>query len=283
MNKRPLVSIITPSYNQGPYIEQTIRSVLEQSYPNIEYLVMDGSSADGTVQILRSYEKLGVSWLSSPDDGQSDAIQQGFELARGEILGWLNSDDLLLPDAVQKVVAAFEASPGAGLVYGDLLIVDERGQLLLEHRTGQLSAQRLLRLDQALSQPGSFYRAEVLRRVGGLDRSLRYAMDYDLFIKLLRASDGVYLEEPLAKFRLHPLSKSYLYGASARLREAFRVGRRHGAPLFCRLNARRLRSALAAGLKGLLGLPPLNVEKLRMTQTSRGSAGRHNPQEASRQ
>lgn len=263
MIKKPLVSIVTPSFNQGRYIAETIESVLSQTYQNIEYIVIDGGSGDETIGILRKYKSAGLKWISEADSGQSDAIQKGFERAQGEIIGWLNSDDVLLPYTVEKVVCAFDESPDIGLVWGDLLVIDESSCPVNTCRSGSLSLNRLLNEDQSVMQPGSFYRRQYVERVGGLDKKLRFVMDYDLFIRLLRISKGVYIPEPLAKFRLHTESKSCnlmpIFGAI----EAFRVSRRLGGALLCRLNVHRASELLKGLVKRAIGMPAINVAKIR--------------------
>src|SRR5437867_5556810 len=129
-NDLPLVSIVTPSFNQAAFLEQTILSVLNQDYPKIEYIVMDGGSSDGSVDIIRRYEERLASWTSQRDNGQTDAIRRGFDRATGTIFAWLNSDDLLAPSAVRIAVDAFRRFPDAGVVYGDRLHIDAKGNVI---------------------------------------------------------------------------------------------------------------------------------------------------------
>ncbi|HLA97025.1 MAG TPA: glycosyltransferase family 2 protein, partial [Anaerolineales bacterium] len=142
---QPLVSIVTPSFNQGRFLEETIQSVLAQDYPRIEYLIVDGGSTDGSLEIIRRYaDRLGW-WVSEPDRGQTEALNKGFARARGEIFAWLNSDDTYLPQAVSEAVAYLQAHPEAGMVYGDANLVDEHGRVIGKFPARQTDYQRLRR------------------------------------------------------------------------------------------------------------------------------------------
>ena len=136
--KKPLVSIITPSFNQADYLEHTIRSVLEQDYPNIEYMVVDGGSTDGSVDIIKKYEKQLAWWVSEPDKGQSEAINKGFKRANGEIVAWLNSDDVYMPNAITRAVETLQANPEAAFVYANLHSINARGEHVNTIRYRQL-------------------------------------------------------------------------------------------------------------------------------------------------
>ena len=157
----PLVSIVTPSFNQAPFLEETLRSILEQDTPRLEALVMDGGSTDGSVDIIRRYADRLAHWQSGPDSGQPDAITEGWKRSRGEVVAYLNSDDVYLPGAVSKAVAALEAHPDVGGVYGDELRIDARGRVLAEVRNRQLSGVDLLKMN-FLSQPTVFLRRSAL-------------------------------------------------------------------------------------------------------------------------
>jgi glycosyltransferase involved in cell wall biosynthesis len=177
----PLISIITPSYNQGPYIEQTILSVLNQNYPNIEYLVVDGGSTDETLDILRRYEDR-LTWVSEPDRGQAHALNKGFRRARGEIFGWLNSDDTYEPRAIRTVVEFFRRCPEVAMVYSDGNLIDENG-----HVTARVVVQDFVWEDLLFStympQPTVFFRREVVERIGPFDENLHILMDHDFWIR----------------------------------------------------------------------------------------------------
>ncbi|MDZ4158188.1 MAG: glycosyltransferase family 2 protein, partial [Anaerolineaceae bacterium] len=175
-----LVSVVTPSYNQVRFLEATIRSVLEQDYPNIEYLIMDGGSTDGSVEIIRRYEDRLAGWVSEPDRGQTDAINKGFARAKGDIFAWLNSDDTYQPGAIAEAVSFFQQQPEVGLVYGDASFIDEDGKVIGRFPSRQTNYHRLRQGYVHICQQASFFRADLWHKVGPLDDSFFFAMDYDL-------------------------------------------------------------------------------------------------------
>ena len=174
---KPLVSIITPSFNQGRFIEETIQSVLSQEYPNIEYLVIDGGSTDETLDILRKYEDR-LRWISEPDEGQSDAINKGFQLARGEVVAWLNSDDTFLPGAVSKAVNFLVTHPEVMMVYGEGYQIDEQGRVKGRFQaTEPFNLWRLIYYSDYILQQTVFMQKQVFKEVGMLDKALHYGID----------------------------------------------------------------------------------------------------------
>lgn len=223
-NGLPLVSIVTPSYNQGRYIEETVQSVLSQDYPNIEYIVVDGGSTDNTVEILKRYERRLV-WLSEKDQGQADAVNKGFRMARGYILGWLNSDDTYLPGAIRKIVDYFHRHPDVGMVYGEGYNVDKRNHVIERYWTEPFDFQRLAETC-FISQPTVFFRSGVFRAVGPLDVSLRYCMDYDYWIRVAKRFRVDHLNEYLANSRLHSDTKT-LSGRMAMYEETLHTVKNH--------------------------------------------------------
>ena len=221
----PLVSIVTPSYNQGRFLRRTIDSVLSQDYPQVEYFVMDGGSTDESVEILRSYGER-VLWLSERDGGQAHAINKGLRRATGDILAYLNSDDVLLPGAIAAVVAHLRKNPAWDVVYGNARHIDANDQVLGDYPTAAYSLDRLLE-DCCICQPAAFWRRRLMGRVGLFDESLHYAMDYDYWMRIDRAG-AVFAHVPefLACSRVYPETKTQ----SARLavyREILEVSRRH--------------------------------------------------------
>ncbi len=204
----PLISIITPSYNQGQFIEETICSVIEQDYPRLEYLIVDGGSTDDTVEIIRRYENQIAWWVSEKDQGQTDALNKGFARASGEILAWINSDDTYLPGALRQAAQFLHEHPDVGMVYGDANLVDESGALLGKFPARQTDYARLLRGSVHIPQQASFFRAALWRQVGPLDPSFYFAMDYDLWVRLAKISQIAYHPRLWANFRLHGQGKS---------------------------------------------------------------------------
>ncbi len=204
---RPLVTVVTPSFNQGRFIRATIESVLEQDYPRIEYLVIDGGSTDETVSILKEYSGR-LRWVSERDRGQAHAINKGWRQASGSLVAYLNSDDVYLPGAVAHAVAALDGHPEAAAVYGEGYHVDEKGAILERYPTEPFNADRL-RETCFICQPTVFMRRDAVERVGYLDESLRYCMDYDLWIRLARAGKVLsHVSRYLASTRLHADAKT---------------------------------------------------------------------------
>jgi len=223
----PLVSIVTPSLNQGRYLAATIDSVLAQDYPRIEHVVVDGGSADETLDVLRRYDHL--RWVSEPDRGQAHALNKGFALSRGEILGWLNADDVYLPGAVSAAVETLRSS-GCALVHGGWCQIDEQGNVLREVAPIPFDYRLQLEVRNGVSQPGSLFTRAAFDAVGGIDESYRYAMDYELWLKLGARFEVRHVDRVLAGYRLHPESKT-VAEAEAFRPETWRAARSHGARL----------------------------------------------------
>jgi len=251
------LSLITPTLNQGRFLRQTIESVLGQQGPfELDYRVIDGGSTDDTRAILKAYRGR-LTYISQPDRGQVDAINQGLALSTGEIVGWLNSDDLLFAGALERVVEAFRARPEVEWVHGRCSIIDESGREIqrwisrYKHaRCRRHSWERLL-LENYVSQPTAFWRRRVWPEVGPLDDSVPLAFDYDLWLRLARRGDPVYIEAPIAAFRRHALSKSGQAYAEM-FRQEVRVARRHAADRPGLLRAKRWRmAAFSAIYRGL--------------------------------
>ncbi|MDX1415429.1 MAG: glycosyltransferase family 2 protein [Candidatus Promineifilaceae bacterium] len=226
--KLPKITIVTPSFNQAHYLEETIRSVLLQNYPFLEYIIIDGGSSDGSEAILKRYDAFIDFWVSEPDQGQSDALCKGFARANGEIVAWLNSDDLLEPGALLRIGQAYAANPGA-IIAGNVVNFNSvSGQERVIRQSG-LSTQNLIRLwrhDFVWHQPGLFFPRAAYEEVGGIDVNLTYAMDHDLFIRLLQICPVVYLDETVARFRLHDTSKTVAQNTELAI-EVVKVARRY--------------------------------------------------------
>lgn len=208
MSDQPLVSIVTPSFNQARYLEATIRSVLAQDYPYLKYIIVDGGSTDGSVDIIKKYaDRLGW-WVSEPDRGQTDAINKGFAQAEGEILAWLNSDDTYQPGAVAEAVAFLRARPEVGMVYGDANYIDENGRVIGRFPARQTDYCRLRHGYVHIPQQASFFRADLWRKVGPLDPSFYFAMDYDLWVRIAAQAPLQHVPRLWANFRIHRQGKT---------------------------------------------------------------------------
>lgn len=203
----PLVSVITPSYNQAAYLEATLRSVLEQNYPNIEYLVIDGGSNDGSVEIIQRYASRLSWWVSEPDGGQAEAINKGFARARGEFITWLNSDDLYLPGAIQSAVETLQQQPALGMVYGNALTIDGHGQPLNVLSFPDWQLEDLLRF-RIICQPAVFMRRTALLATGPLDQTFHFMLDHQLWLRLAARYPLAHLPEMLAAARHHAQAKN---------------------------------------------------------------------------
>lgn len=222
----PLVSIVTPSYNQGQFLKRTIESVLNQTYPNIEYIVIDGGSTDGSADTLRSYGDR-FEWISEPDRGQADAINKGFARSRGEIRAYLNSDDVLLPDAVEKAVAHFQQHPDCDLVYGRAYYIDEQDQITGMYNTAAYSFGRLMK-DCCICQPAAFWRTRIAKKIDPFNDRLNYALDYEYWLRIDRAGGRIeHIYDALASSRLYPETKT-LSARRQFYREIFQVCQAQG-------------------------------------------------------
>ncbi|OGO15933.1 MAG: hypothetical protein A2Z14_13835 [Chloroflexi bacterium RBG_16_48_8] len=221
----PLVSIVTPSYNQAAYLEAAICSVLEQDYPRIEYIVIDGGSKDGSVEILESYSDRLAYWVSESDAGQTDAINKGFDRATGQIFAWLNSDDLYQPGAISEMEAYFQKHPEIGLVYGDADFIDDDGNWIGKFPAARTDYHRLRQGFVHMPQQATFFRSRLWPLVCPLDTSFYFAMDYDLWVRLAALTPIDYVKRTWAAFRLHSDAKT-MVSADQCWPEMIRVHRR---------------------------------------------------------
>lgn len=213
MDQQPLVTIVTPSFNQGSFLEATIRSVLDQGYPRLEYLVVDGGSSDNSVEIIKKYQDRITWWVSEKDKGQSDAINKGLRRARGEIVGWLNSDDVYEPSAVSAAVVAFQRNPGIGLVYADARAIDAQGVQFNLMRARQYDLVDLLSYS-IICQPASFMRYSVLEQVNFLDPDYHLLMDHLLWLQMAQKAPILYVPQVWAAARYHDQAKNRTRGAA---------------------------------------------------------------------
>lgn len=219
MNSYPLVSIITPSYNQAQFLEKTMLSVLGQDYPNIEYLVADGGSTDGSVEIIRKYEDRLAWWVSEKDRGQADAINKGFSRAKGEVIAWVNSDDYYLPGAVSQAVKALQEHPEAGLVYGNVQVVDKDEEIINTLTYGNWQLPDLMTF-HIIGQPAVFMRRDALEKAGYLDLSYHFLLDHQLWLRIGLAARYDYVPALWARAHYHEgcknLAQAAEFGKEAR-------------------------------------------------------------------
>ena len=225
----PLLSIITPSYNQGEYIRETIASVVAQGCDNIEYIIVDNESKDNTVEIIKFYaEKYAwIKWVSERDNNQGDALTKGFRMAKGSLLAWINSDDLYEPGAIAAVIDYFLKHPETGMVYGDAWIIDRRGDKLKKYEfTRDFDLWSLVHIWDYIVQPAVFFRRSLFEDVGGLDPTLNWCLDWDLWIRMAKVTTVAYLPRSLAASREYRETKTHT-GGGQRLAEIRRLMIKH--------------------------------------------------------
>lgn len=207
-NEWPKISVVTPSYNQGEFIERTINSVLSQNYPSLEYIIIDGGSTDNSVEIIKKYEKDITYWVSEKDDGQTQAINKGFRRATGDIVAWLNSDDEYTPGALEAVAKTFMANEKTDFVFGNMLSVDIEGNLLRYDRNTRFSFSALVLFGMVISQPSCFWKKSLLEKHGYLDETKHFSMDYEFFCRIGKHIHPKHINKPLSRFRWHEEQKS---------------------------------------------------------------------------
>ncbi len=207
MASLPLVSIVTPSYNQAAFLEYTINSVLAQDYTHLEYIIVDGASNDGSIDIIHKYADKLKWWKSEADNGQAEAINKGFKHASGEIIGWLNSDDLLLPGAISQVVDSMEKNPAAKMVFSNAITIDTEGRPLNKLIFGDWGLQEFLRF-QIICQPAVFMRRSILEEIGYLDQTYHYMLDHHLWLQIASINSVKHIEGFWAAARHHPDAKN---------------------------------------------------------------------------
>jgi len=256
----PLVTVVTPSYNQGQFIRATIESVLSQDYPHVEYIIMDGGSTDETASVVRDYASR-VTFISEKDRGQSHAINKGFRLARGSMLSWLNSDDVFLPGAVKAAVQGFARNPAAGAVYGEGYQIDREGKVISRFQyTEPLNLWKLVYLSDYILQQTVYFRKDVLDDVGYLDEDLHFTMDWDILIRIGMKYPLEYIPEYMGCLREYAEAKTFS-GGERRIREMHGMLQRHtgmrlppgiiiyGLETYHKIWCARIEGALASRLK----------------------------------
>lgn len=206
----PRITVVTPSFNQAKYLERTIRSVLDQGYPNLEYIIVDGGSTDGSVDIIRRYADHLTWWVSEPDHGQTDAINKGLRRATGEWVAWQNSDDIYYPGAFHDLAAASAKHPQAGLIIGDMMLIDEHDHPLRDIRYVKPSYKALLAEGMLLANQAAFWRRSLQEKVGLLDEGYHCSFDYEWFLRLAQHAEGAHVARNWGALRLHGETKASL-------------------------------------------------------------------------
>lgn len=205
----PRLSIITPSYNQGEFLEATIKSVLDQGYPNLEYIIIDGGSTDNSVEIIKKYEQHLAYWVSEKDKGQTDAINKGLEKSTGDILGWINSDDVYVRGTFRKIIKAFQSHPEHIVVHGDRLLLDRSGNVA---GWSSLPPFDPYRHGFTVCSETAFWRREAMASIGLLNDELQFAMDVDFFCRLYKKGKLLKINQYLGCFRCYDDNKSSTIG-----------------------------------------------------------------------
>lgn len=226
----PKISIITVSYNQGQFIEDNILSVINQKYPNIEHIIIDAGSTDGTLDILKKYDKH-LNWVSEPDKSQSDGLNKGFKKATGDIIGWINSDDKLAENSLQEVGLFFVKNPNEVAVIGNQILINEKDQYLKTIKSNIYTYDYLLNHARSITQNSTFFKRSVFDKIGYIDTTLHYAMDHDLFIRIASIKPMPYIDKCLAEFRLQPNAKTS-EGTYKFAKELIRIRKKYKGTLF---------------------------------------------------
>jgi glycosyltransferase involved in cell wall biosynthesis len=251
------ISIVTASFNQAPFLEEMLGSVRSQGYADVEHIVRDGASSDGSVEILQGKQGAAweyLKWSSQRDNGQSDALNQGFRLASGDVVGWLNADDRYRPGCLQTIAEAFERNPEIDILYGDYTVMDAEGQHLKVRREIEFSRFILFYYPTlCIPTPTAFFRRRIFDEGNFLDESLHYAMDHEYFARLAaRGYRFKHLHTLLADFRVHPASKSCME-PQRQLTEA-RTAMEMYSPVARRVKSEAMRSLCFAALPAVAGL-----------------------------
>jgi glycosyltransferase involved in cell wall biosynthesis len=204
----PRITVVTPSYNQAAYLERTIRSVLDQAYPNLEYFIIDGGSTDGSIEIIQRYADRLAYWVSEPDSGQANAINKGLRRATGDWIAWQNSDDVYLPGAFAGLAGGAARQPKAGVIIGDLLLIDADDRPLRDVRYVRPTHRSLLAEGMVLANQASFWKRELHTKVGLIDENYHYSFDYEWFLRLTATASSHHVPEVWGGFRLHDAAKT---------------------------------------------------------------------------
>lgn len=225
----PEISVVIPSYNQGRFLERTILSVLNQNYPNTELILIDGGSRDGSVRLIKKYERFISYWVSEPDKGQSNAINKGFEESSGELMAWQNSDDIYLPGFFYTVAETYRAHPRSQLLFGNIYHIDEEDRIRWRSRFVPFSVDHLIYLDWNLSSQATFLKRQFVEEVGPLREDIHVGFDWDWFIRVGRVVKHSVLHKAYGGcYRIHPASKLMTYSQDSRWPIDVQILRSHG-------------------------------------------------------
>ena len=205
----PTISIVTPSYNQGEFLEETIRSILLQGYPNLDYIIIDGNSTDRSIKIIKKYQKWLSYWVSESDHGQSEAINKGWKRSKGEILAWLNSDDIYAANTLIKIAEFFQSNKNIDMVYGNCNLIDECGDFIKTAPAKEFSLKLLVNNKWFIPQQATFIRSNVVKKIGGLDETLHLVMDWEYWLRIALNNFKIqHFSEVLSSYRLYQNAKT---------------------------------------------------------------------------
>lgn len=233
-HKYPKISIVTPSFNQGEYLEETILSILNQNYPNLEYIIIDGGSNDNSVDIIRKYEDNLKYWISESDSGQTNAINKGLKRITGEIWAYLCSDDTYNDKVLIKVAESFIKNDKIDVLYGNCNWIDEKGRFIRNKKPPFISYERLLK-DNYLYQPSMFLSKSILEKHGYFNENLHYGMDYEYWLRISKDAVFEYIDDTLSNYRLHSTSKSVSQLKNMR-KEMIRIKKPYGKELHAKFS-----------------------------------------------
>ncbi|MDZ4668225.1 MAG: glycosyltransferase family 2 protein [bacterium] len=242
----PLVSIITPSFNQAKWLEETIKSVLAQTYTNIEYIIIDGGSTDGSKEIIEKYANRLTYWQSKPDGGQADALNIGFPYAKGDLIAYINADDLLMPNAVEGIINGYEVNQEYSIYYGRCKTIDTDGKILTEGQGNPIKFDELVKdgMVPNMYQPACFFNRHYIVRDFFVDTHYNYAFDFDLILSLSSKQSTIFLNRDVASYRVHDSSKSHLNKIEA-YKEKLTLQEKYSRKDFLLIKWKRLKLAVA--------------------------------------
>jgi glycosyltransferase involved in cell wall biosynthesis len=253
------ISVLTPSFNQGKYIEDNIKSILKQDYCYFEHIIFDNCSTDNTIEILKKYPHL--KWVSEKDKGQTDALNKALIKAEGDIICWLNSDDLLLEDSFNEVVNFFKTNPDKSIVVGNIIFIDDEGNFLWRQNSKKIDYEGLLNGTQTVQQQSTFFRKEVFDLIGGFDESYHFCMDHEFFIRASKKYEFFSIDKDLAKFRRYRGTKT-IDNELDFIKDYIRFKRKHNARIFSYGNLRLLYALIAYPFKKMTCLRKI-IRKLK--------------------